>query len=121
MKTHKDLEVWVMSINYVSDIYKLTDSFPKTELYTLTSQIRRSAISIPSNIAEGSARGSYKEFTRFLYIALGSLTELETQLIIASNLQFAAIDDQYFNQLTTIKKMILGLIRSIKNKMVNGE
>ncbi len=121
MKTHKDLEVWVMSINYVSDIYKLTDSFPKTELYTLTSQIRRSAVSIPSNIAEGSARGSYKEFIRFLYIALGSLTELETQLIIATNLQLAVIDDLYFNQLTTIKKMILGLVRSIKNKMGSSE
>lgn len=71
-KTHRDLEVWKRGISFVTTIYKLTDSFPKEELYGLTSQIRRAAISIPSNIAEGAARKSNKEFIHYLYIALGS-------------------------------------------------
>jgi len=71
-KTHRDLEVWKRGISFVTTIYKLTGSFPKEELYGLTSQIRRAAISIPSNIAEGAARKSNKEFIHYLYIALGS-------------------------------------------------
>jgi len=81
VKTHRDLDVWKNRIELVKKIYILTKDFPKEEIYTLTSQIRRSAISIPSNIAEGAARNSKKEFIQFLYIALGSAAELETQLI----------------------------------------
>ena len=88
MKTHKDLNVWKESISLVTFIYEKTKLFPKDELYALTSQIRRSAISIPSNISEGAARESNKEFLRFLFIAQGSISELDTQLLIANNLNF---------------------------------
>jgi len=76
------------NIDLVLDIYLITRSFPKIEMYGLCSQLRRAAVSIPSNIAEGAARKNRKEFTQFLYIALGSITELETQLIIAANLKY---------------------------------
>lgn len=88
MKTHKDLEVWKKSVEFVTDLYKVTQDFPKEEFYGLTSQMRRAAVSIPSNIAEGSARQGNKELVQFLYIALGSAVELDTQLIIARNLTY---------------------------------
>ena len=79
IKTHKDLDVWNDAMELVTNIYKLTKSFPKDELYGLTSQMRRSAVSVPSNIAEGAARKNKAEFIQFLHIALGSSSELETQ------------------------------------------
>ena len=88
MKTHKDLDIWKRGIGFVEHIYKVTAKFPREEIYGLTSQIRRSAISYPSNIAEGAARSSKKEFIKFSYIALGSLSEAETQLIIAEKLRY---------------------------------
>ena len=78
--SHKDLKVWQESMTLVTKIYKVSENFPKHEVYGLSSQIRRASISIPSNIAEGAGRKGGKEFTRFLYIALGSLSEIETQL-----------------------------------------
>ena len=84
--THKDLDVWKLGIELVQEVYEVTKVFPKEEMYGLTSQIRRAAVSIPSNIAEGYARESIKELIRFLYISLGSLSELETQLIISIKL-----------------------------------
>jgi len=80
MKTHKDLEVWKISIEMVTNIYKITRIFPKEEIYGLTNQMRRAAVSVPSNIAEGSGRNSNKEFVQFLYYAVGSLSELETYM-----------------------------------------
>jgi four helix bundle protein len=77
---HKDLDVWKASINFALELYEMTKHFPKEEIYSLTSQIRRSGTSIASNIAEGVARNSDKEFIQFLYIALGSLSEVETRL-----------------------------------------
>ena len=93
MKNFKNLKVWQRGIELVVDVYKKTNNFPNEELYGLTSQIKRSAISIPSNIAEGSGRGSKKDFNRFLDISLGSSFELETQLIIAKRLDF--INDDF--------------------------
>ena len=118
MKTHKNLKVWEESIYLVTEIYKQTENFPKSELYGLTNQIRRSSVSIPSNIAEGAARHSQKEFIQFLYIGLGSASELETQLIIAENLGFTNkdINDELKMKLDTISKMLYGLIKSIKPK-----
>jgi four helix bundle protein len=78
MKTHKDLNVWQESIKLVTLIYEKTKTFPKDEMFSLTSQIKRSSISIPSNISEGAARESNKEFLRFLFIAQGSISELDT-------------------------------------------
>ena len=80
MKTHKDLEVWKNSIDLVVLIYSLTSTFPKEELFCLSSQIRRAAVSVPSNISEGAARNQKKEFIRFLQISMGSLAEVDTQL-----------------------------------------
>src|SRR5690554_2163493 len=117
MKTHKDLDVWKLSRELVSDVYKVSADFPKSELYGLTNQIRRSAVSIPSNIAEGSARQGNKEFIHFLYVALGSLAELETQLFLAIDLNYLKEDKKIFKKLERIRMMLLGLIRSIKQKM----
>jgi four helix bundle protein len=113
MKTHKDLNVWQESILLVTLIYEKTKSFPKDELFALTSQIRRCAISIPSNIAEGAARESNKEFLRFLFISQGSIAELDTQLLIASNLKFLGEEDYVLltEKLISIRKMLSGLIK----------
>ena len=117
-RTHKDLDVWKKSINFVTSIYKTTKMFPKEELYGLTSQIRRASVSIPSNIAEGAVRKGRREFEQFLYISLSSAAEVDTQLIISKNLGF--IDEQEFSVLTSeldsISKMIQGLIKSLDKK-----
>jgi four helix bundle protein len=119
MKTHKDLKVWKDSMELVTLVYQKTKSFPNDEKFGLTSQIRRSAVSIPSNIAEGSAKNTDKDFIRYLYISLGSASELHTQLIIANNLDYLKTSE--FESLSqnseSISKMISGLIRSVKNKI----
>jgi len=116
VKTHKDLDVWKRGIDFVSLLYKVTASFPKDEIYGLTSQMRRSGVSIPSNIAEGSARNHDAEFRQFLYVALGSSAELDTQLVIARKLEYLNEADyfQLSNELNEISRMLQGLIKSIK-------
>ena len=91
----------------VTEIYKLTKQFPKEEVYGITSQIRRAAVSIPSNIAEGAARNSPKEYKRFLHISLGSVSELETLLLIVDELNYCNIIDSYMNTINRIRKIIL--------------
>jgi four helix bundle protein len=115
VKTHRDLDVWKNGIELVKKIYILTKDFPKEEIYTLTSQIRRSAISIPSNIAEGAARNSKKEFIQFLYIAFGSAAELETQLIVAKELGYIK-DLNIFDDFEKLKIQLIGLIKYQKNR-----
>jgi len=117
-KTHKDLEVWKIAIDLVTDIYNVTKSFPKGEIYGLTNQIRRSAVSIPSNIAEGSARNSTKENIQFLYISLGSVSELETQLIIAENINYInqVENEELQSKIKHIRKMLIDLINFYKRK-----
>lgn len=119
MKTHKDLDVWKKSIALVTLIYEITKDFPQTEIYGLTNQIRRCAVSIPSNIAEGSGRQSDKEFVQFLHIGLGSLSELETQLIIATNIGFLKESTQsdLLMNIEEIRKMLIGLIKFVKNRI----
>ncbi len=114
IRNHKDLEVWKKSMDLVSNIYKITESFPNKEFYGLTNQIRRAAVSIPSNIAEGAARNSKKEFIQFLYIALGSLSELETQIIIAQRLEYLNNLDALLEDLKFVQKLINGLIYYLK-------
>jgi len=80
IKSYKDLEIWKKSVELVKDIYIITKDFPKSETYALVDQIRRASLSIPSNIAEGHSRQHKREFKQFLFVALGSLAELETQL-----------------------------------------
>jgi len=89
IKNFQDLRIWQIGIEVVKDIYIVSKKFPREELYGLTSQMRRSAVSIPSNIAEGFRRYHNKEYKQFLYIALGSCAELETQIIIANELDYA--------------------------------
>ncbi|MGB0166175.1 MAG: four helix bundle protein [Luteibaculum sp.] len=113
MGTHKELEVWQQSMELVEALYALTKNFPKEELYGFTSQIRRSAISVPSNIAEGSARKGNKENIQFLYVALRSLAELETQLLISKRLQYLA-DDACLESLEVIRRKLLNYIKYCK-------
>ncbi len=116
MKTHKDLIVWQKSIALVKSVYALTQSFPQEEMFGLISQMRRCAVSIPSNIAEGHGRGSEKELVRFLEIALGSAAELETQLIIAKELNFVVAEDfeTIISEVNEVVKMLSALNRSHK-------
>ncbi len=119
MKTHKDLDVWKLSVDLVTFIYHVTAKFPKEEIFGLSNQIRRASVSIPSNIAEGAARHSSKEFIQFLYIALGSQQEVDTQLLIAYKLQFIT-EDQYLElklKIETIGKLLNGLIKYLKSNV----
>ena len=115
------MKVWQESVNLVKLVYELTRNFPKSEEYGLTSQLKRAAVSVPSNIAEGSARAYKKEFVQFLYIALGSLSELETQLYIAKALAFAGSIEHVEEHIVNIRKMLLGLIKNLKNKAVDAD
>ncbi|MAD97927.1 MAG: four helix bundle protein [Flavobacteriaceae bacterium] len=112
------LEVWTNSRKLVKEIYEITKEFPKEEMYGIVPQMRRSAISIPSNIAEGSGRRSYKEKCQYLYIAKGSLFELETQLYLSKDLGF--VNDLPFNKIMktilSSKKLINGTINFLKSK-----
>ncbi len=114
MKSHQDLTVYQKSMDLVVDIYRRTKHFPGEEKFGITSQIRRSAVSIPSNIAEGTARQSKKDFSRFLYISLGSLAELETQLEISARLEFISDKNEVQEELIYIRRMLLKLIKSLK-------
>ena len=117
MKTHHDLDVWKKSIDLVTAIYKVTELYPKSELYGLTSQIRRCAVSVPSNIAEGYGRNYRKDYSRFLQIARGSLFECQTQLEIAINLKFISLEDcKEANELSIeIEKMLNSLINKLSD------
>ena len=114
MVGYKNLEVWQKSMQMVTDVYQIVKQFPKEETYALADQIRRSAVSVPSNIAEGSSRNSKKEFVHFLYISLGSLCELETQILIAKNIGYIKSIDRLNAEITIIKKMLNALISSQK-------
>jgi four helix bundle protein len=111
MNYFKELKVWQKAINLVTETYRKSGDYPKEELYGLTSQIRRSAVSIPSNIAEGCGRKTNKDFSNFLGIALGSAFEFETQLIISRNLQFIPENDFLFleKEVHHIQNMIIKL------------
>ncbi len=116
MAGYRDLLVWQSAMQLAEDVYRLSEYLPKHEIYSLTSQLRRAAISVPSNIAEGHGRNSPKEFNHFLGIVLGSLAELETQLLLTVRLNYIES-----NQLTTLlkstdeaAKMLKGLQKSLK-------
>ena len=114
-RSYQDLEVWKLSINFVKQIYRLTEKFPPIEIYGLTNQIRRSVVSIPFNIAEGQGRSSAKEFRQFLAIALGSLAEIETQLIITREINLLGNEETepLLVTIDRIRKMIKALSKSI--------
>lgn len=113
MSDYKDLEVWQKAIAVVAEIYQLSSSFPESEKFGITNQMRRAAVSIPSNIAEGSARHHSKDFIHFLRIADGSAAELETQLIISEKLNFSSENQQLQNKIIIIRRMLAALIKSL--------
>ena len=123
METHKDLRVWQQRIKMVTSIYLMTQSFPKEETFGLVSQLRRASVSVPSNIAEGYARGTDKEKLHFLRISSGSMSEVETQLLLSLNLGY--IDQEKYNELseivTSVWKQLNSLISSIKNRLTPQE
>jgi len=100
----------------VAEVYKITKTFPKNEDYGITSQMRRSAISVPSNISEGAGRDSKKEYVRFLNISIGSLSELETQMIIAQRLQYIN-DSTIFDEIINVRKLLIGLKKYLVSKI----
>ena len=116
MKSYKELTVWQKSFNLALEVYRLTKNFPREEIYGLVNQIRRAAITIPSNIAEGYCRQHQKEYIQFLTIAFASGGELETQLLIAKELKFLKeIEFKQLNDLLSeVMKMLNVLIRKIK-------
>ena len=118
MRTHEKLEVWKKSVDFVVEIYKVTEDFPKEEKFGLTSQIRRASVSIPANIAEGAARTSEKEFLYFLSISQGSASEVSTEILIAFRLGFLS-EKTYLvlsSKLDEIGRMISGLRNHLRNK-----
>ena len=119
METHKDLRVWQQSIEMVTSIYLMTKAFPKDELFGLVSQMRRAAVSVPSNSAEGYARGTDREKLHFLRISSGSMSEIETQLLLSLNLGY--ISQESYNELsetvTSVWKQLNALISSVKKKL----
>ena len=118
IKSYKDLLIWQKGIKIVSLVYQLAKSFPQEELYVLTSQIKRAAVSVPSNIAEGYGRNTDKSFSHFLDISRGSLFEIETQLHIANELGFITTQHLYNDILSQIEeesKMINAFSKTLKN------
>ncbi|HUT29037.1 MAG TPA: four helix bundle protein [Sedimentisphaerales bacterium] len=116
IKTYRDLDIWKLGIEVVKDTYKLSESFPSHELYGLISQMRKSAVSIPSNIAEGFRRFHNKEYKQFLRMALGSCAELETQITIAKELHYLQHDKEgvLLEKLDHLCRMISSLIKKLK-------
>src|SRR3990167_34590 len=116
ISSYKDLVVWKKSIDLATLTYKLTDKFPREEIYGISSQLKRAAVSVASNIAEGSIRGSKKDFCHFLRIASGSIAELETQVEISRNLSFGKElnYDEVISIAVEVNKMIHGLITKLK-------
>ncbi|MFC1548357.1 four helix bundle protein [Candidatus Omnitrophota bacterium] len=117
IKTHKDLDAWKESVSLAESIYRITKDFPSDERFGLVAQLRRAAVSIPSNIAEGATRHSSKEFIQFLYIALASTSEIETQLILSEKLGYISAERAVLEHLDIVRKLLVGLIKSLKNKI----
>ncbi|MCA8912400.1 MAG: four helix bundle protein [Planctomycetes bacterium] len=119
----RDLDAWNVSMDLVAEIYRLTTTWPKEELYALTNQIRRAAVSVPSNIAEGQGRGATREFVRFLNVSYGSLMELQTQLLIGERLgyQNRQRTEEVEQLAERTAKVINGLKRSLNKKLNEQE
>ena len=115
IKSYRDLIVWQKAMDLVEMVYQVTKGFPKEEHYGLTNQLRRAAVSVPSNIAEGQARNSTAEFRNFLSIARGSLAEVETQLLIAERLKY--IDSEKLGEILNIQTEINKMTNALMNKL----
>ncbi|MCL4798583.1 MAG: four helix bundle protein [Burkholderiales bacterium] len=113
-KPHYRLEAWKQAMALVTEVYRLTSTLPSEEKYGLAAQMRRAAVSVPSNIAEGAARETRKEFAQFLTIARGSLSALETQLLSASNLGYLHADKEVHAVMQRVSRLLTGLLRSAR-------
>ena len=122
LKNYKELNVWQKAYNLCIEIYKITRTFPKEELYGLTSQIRRAAVSVPSNIAEGYGRKTTPEYLRSLYIAYGSSCELETQILLSGDLGLMKAEalNKIQEDLGEVERMLKALIEAVENKHLNS-
>ena len=122
LRSYKELIVWQKSMELAISIYELTSRFPQTEIYGLVSQMRRAAVAIPSNIAEGYGRKSSKEYRQFLSIAYSSCLELETQLILAKKLRFVDVEDFKKSEalLQEVLKMLNTMMFKLKSKLISG-
>jgi four helix bundle protein len=118
MKSHKDLKVWKDGVRLVKLVYLVTKGYPREEMFGLAGQMRRAAVSIVSNIAEGAARQGRKEFVQFLYTALGSASELDTQIEVSREIDYGNSQElsALQNDLESVSRMIQGLIRSVKRQ-----
>jgi four helix bundle protein len=119
IRSYKDLKIWILSVDLVTNIYKMTQGFPGTEYFGLRDQMRRASVSVPSNIAEGAGRRTTKDFIQFLSISRGSLFELDTQIVIAKNLGFIENADNISSQIHEIIRMINGLIHKLSSTLPN--
>ena len=117
----RKLFAWQEAVRLVELVYRETTNFPKVEVFWLTSQIRRSAVSIPSNIAEGAGRNSTKELIQYLGVASGSRAELDTQLEIASRLGLIPTNSELFQQLDRVGQLLTALRRSLQNRLETGQ
>jgi four helix bundle protein len=117
MRDHRDLVVWDRGMQLTVDVYATTSNFPASERFGLTQQIRRSAVSVVSNIAEGAARGSTRNFIAFLHIARGSLAELETQLLLAERIGFPLKMAYFAPRLEEMRKLLNGLLRGLSKRV----
>jgi four helix bundle protein len=119
LTNYKELKVWQRAYSLCLEIYKITKIFPKDEQYNLTSQIRRAAVSIPSNIAEGYGRKTTPDYIRSLYIAYGSICELETQIMLAGDLEYISgeIMTKLQEDIREVERMLKALIRSLESKL----
>lgn len=117
---YSDLEAWKASMELAQKIYEATRSFPREEIYGMTSQMRRAAVSIPSNIAEGSARQSDKDALRFIRIAQGSFAELETQIILAQRIGFFVPDDEFLALLKKSGRLLTGLAQHAERRCASS-
>jgi four helix bundle protein len=121
IKNFRDLKIWQRGVRLVEDIYQNTKNFPKEEVYGLTGQLRRAAVSIPSNIAEGFGRFHNKEYAQFLFTALGSCSEVITQLTIAQRLGFIKNNnaENLIGEAEQISKMIMGLVKKLRENTIH--
>jgi four helix bundle protein len=117
-KSYRDLEVWQKAMDLAKRIYRITEKFPSAERFGLTNQLRRASVSLPSNLAEGHARSGAGEFSRFISIAMGSLAELETQVMLSKELGYldAAVSESLLGDMDVIGKMLRGLAKSINRR-----
>jgi len=121
MRDHRDLDVWNRAMDLVVEVYKITNDFPRSETFGLSAQMRRAAISVASNIAEGAARRTTKDFVHFVHVARGSLVELQTQITIATRLGMQVESADVVTMATQVGQQLNGLLRALRRKLSDNK